>query len=68
LVEDGQEGFLVPPADPEALASKISELLRDPKLCAALGAKGQAKVAREYSLEKMIQGYEALYDRYLHTP
>jgi glycosyltransferase involved in cell wall biosynthesis len=65
MVEDGREGFLIPPADAEALASRISELLSNPALGTALGENGQMKVVRQFSLERMVKKYENLYQRYL---
>ena len=40
IVDDGQTGFLMPPADPNALAEKICELLDNPQRAAALAASG----------------------------
>jgi glycosyltransferase involved in cell wall biosynthesis len=68
VVEDGQDGFLVPPGDPKALASRIMDLLHDPGLRATLGSRGQTKVKQHFSLERMVKNYEALYDQLLHTP
>lgn len=38
LVEDGVEGFLVPPFDTDALAQRLEQVLADPELAARLGA------------------------------
>jgi glycosyltransferase involved in cell wall biosynthesis len=65
VVEDGREGFLVPPTDVEALASKIGVILRDPWLGAMLGVNGRIKVSAHFSLEKMVKDHEALYARCL---
>jgi glycosyltransferase involved in cell wall biosynthesis len=44
VVRDGENGVLVPPADPGALASALGRL-RDPGMRARLGAAGPASVA-----------------------
>jgi glycosyltransferase involved in cell wall biosynthesis len=64
-VEDGRTGILVPPRDPEALAEGLLLLLRDPALAERMGASGRARVQEEYSLEKMVQSYQDLYDELL---
>jgi glycosyltransferase involved in cell wall biosynthesis len=67
VIDDGQTGALVPPADPEALAGKICELLADPARAEALGEAARAKAHRLYSLEQMIRQYESLYLRILNS-
>ena len=44
LITDGQDGILVPPQDPAALAAALLRLARDPALCIALGVAGRARV------------------------
>jgi glycosyltransferase involved in cell wall biosynthesis len=52
VIADGENGLLVPPADPAALADAIARLLRSPQLCARLGAAGQARVRQEFDLAR----------------
>ncbi len=66
IVDDGRTGFLVPPADPDALAGKICELLANPERAADLARTARAKVASSFTLEKMIPEYERLYERCLN--
>jgi glycosyltransferase involved in cell wall biosynthesis len=67
IVEDGETGFLVPPADPQALAAKVCEILRDPDLGARLGVRAREAVERRFTLSKMVSEYEALYQRCLEA-
>jgi phosphatidylinositol alpha-1,6-mannosyltransferase len=46
LIEDGVNGLLVPPNDPERLTQALDRLLRDEALCAELGRRG-AKIVRQ---------------------
>jgi len=62
MIRDGQDGFLVPPADAEALAAKICLLLEQPEWAATLAQEGQRKIARQFSMEGMIRQYEELYE------
>jgi glycosyltransferase involved in cell wall biosynthesis len=63
MIRDGRDGFLVPPADVDSLAAKISALLDDPGLAAALSREARAAIAREFSISRMIDAYSALYER-----
>lgn len=66
LVVDGTTGTLVPPADPEqlasALASYISDGDGDSDLARRHGAAGRARVEQHYSIAAMLASYLALYD------
>jgi starch synthase len=49
VVADGETGLLVPPGEPEALATAINSVIRDPGLAAALGARGRERAVAEFS-------------------
>jgi glycosyltransferase involved in cell wall biosynthesis len=59
LVQDGTNGFLIPPGDVPALADRLRRLLDDPALRAAMGAKGRT-VASAHSLSAMADAHMAL--------
>ncbi|WP_136442053.1 glycosyltransferase family 4 protein [Pacificoceanicola onchidii] len=50
LVEDGENGKLVPPGDADALKEALQTLLADPELRRSFGKNGQAKVAAEFEV------------------
>ena len=64
-VVDGVTGLLVPPADPVRLAGAIRGLLADGALASRMGEEGRARVRREFSLRKMIEGVTGVYDELL---
>jgi len=61
LVADGVTGRLVPPSHPDALAAAILEVLDHPNRGAAFGQAGRMRIAREYSFDRMVAQFEALY-------
>lgn len=60
VIVDGQTGFLVPPAHPQALADAIIRCLTNPDLADAMGRRAQAEAER-YSITGMIAKIDRLY-------
>lgn len=58
-----ETGLLVPEGDAGALGAALLRLLRDPELAERMGAAGRERVARLFSLERMIREREALFLR-----
>ena len=67
IVEDGKTGFLIPTADPNAMAQKICELLDNPQRAAALAGAAREKVTSSFTLDRMIGEYVRLYERLLNV-
>ncbi len=63
IVEDGATGFLVPAGDPTAWAKRVSNLLSDPIMAAAMGQQARERVEERYSLQEMVAHIESLYRR-----
>jgi glycosyltransferase involved in cell wall biosynthesis len=62
IVVDGVTGLLVPPRDPKALAEAIIALLQDREQAEAMGQAGRERVERYFSVQRMVQQTEALYE------
>ncbi len=60
-----EEGLLVKPKDPAELAAAITTLLRDPKLRAEFGQRGQA-LAQHYSWDHVAHRVLSYYERILY--
>ena len=60
LVNDGVNGFLVPPADPQAMAERILFLMENPETGRRMAAKA-AETAAAYGSAAMVRKIEALY-------
>jgi colanic acid/amylovoran biosynthesis glycosyltransferase len=50
LVEEGVNGFLVPPSNVKALSDRIATLLADSDLRHRLGQQGRAKVSQDFNI------------------
>jgi glycosyltransferase involved in cell wall biosynthesis len=62
VIEDGVCGFLVPPADPRALARRTAELLADDEARRRMGQSGRQRVRAKFSLEVQAEGYRRLFE------
>ncbi len=61
VVEEGVTGLLVPPGDPQALASACARLLKDPESAARMGQAGIARARTEFGIERLVREIEVLY-------
>lgn len=61
LVQDGVTGLVVPPGDPEALATALLRLLREPSTALRLGAAARARYEAKYKAETMSRALEQLF-------
>lgn len=68
LIRDGEDGLLVPPSDPEALAASLSSLLLDLSLRLRIGTSARRSVLERFSLERMVGDYERLYSELVKEP
>lgn len=64
LIRDGQDGLLVPPGEPEALARACAAVLSDPVLAASF-VRSAGERRRAFTVEKMVAETERFYDRIL---
>ena len=65
VVRNEETGFLVPPRNPEVLASKISLLLQDRRVAQEFGAKGRRRADEKFGHGRMIDAYLQLYGKAL---
>lgn len=63
-----ETGLLVPPGDPVRLAEAVEDLLTHPDRARALGERGRARVVREFSVDRMVEGNLAVYRELLQEP
>jgi glycosyltransferase involved in cell wall biosynthesis len=65
IVRHGENGLLVPPYEPVALAQALHRLLQDPVLRAQMGKQGRAIVTAEFSEEQVIKETLSVYSELL---
>jgi len=65
IVQNHETGYLVPPKQPQALASAILELIRDSKKAEQMGQCGQQFVKRKFSVDRLVSDTENLYEELL---
>ncbi len=66
-VKEGVTGFIVPPENPDAIASAITQLLCNPHRAAEMGLAGKALAAKEFTLEAMMNRTTKVYRDLLAT-
>ena len=68
LVQNGENGFLVPPKDDVAFAEKVLQLYDDAALWERMAQAGQKQV-KKFALEPVLEANRALYGELLgETP
>ncbi len=65
VVVDGVNGLLVPPGDPEVLTQALGRLCRAPAERELLGEEAAETVRSTYTWERVVEGFEAVYDEVL---
>jgi glycosyltransferase involved in cell wall biosynthesis len=62
VIEDGVTGRLVPPGDAAALADALEGFHGRPDAALKLGRGGEERVHASYTWERVVEGFEMLYD------
>ena len=65
IIIDGKTGFLVSPKDWRNLAHCVKSLLKNQKMREELGNRGKEFVSRNFSLGRMVEDTEKLYEEFI---
>ncbi|HVO65291.1 MAG TPA: TIGR03088 family PEP-CTERM/XrtA system glycosyltransferase, partial [Syntrophales bacterium] len=65
LVDEGKTGLLVPPKHPMAMTEAILKYANNSEMLIRHGQAGRRKAEIQFSIEKMVQGYQQVYDSVL---
>lgn len=63
LICNNFNGFLIRPLDPNALAEKLIELLKNKNLQTSFGLNGREIIEKNYTLQTMVQSYSKIYSK-----
>jgi glycosyltransferase involved in cell wall biosynthesis len=55
IVEDGVNGFIVPPNDPAALGARVRQLAEDPALVQRMGEEGRRRAVERWSWDHVAR-------------
>jgi len=61
VVDDGVNGFLVPPQNTTLLAERLIELIENPDLRSQFGKAGREKVLNEFTVDKVVEETMSIY-------
>jgi glycosyltransferase involved in cell wall biosynthesis len=67
VVDEGEDGFLVEPGAPAALAERLERLAREPELRERMGERGRARVLDRYAVSRLVDDIDALYRELLQA-
>lgn len=67
IFKDGVDGILIDPGNPELLAAKVTELLSDPEMRAAIGQNAYDAVTRKFGIGDTVRKIQAIYEKVCPT-
>jgi len=67
VVADGETGYLVAAHDQRSMAARIVQLLKDDGLRTRMGEAGRARARALFTVERMVAGTLAVYERLAGT-
>lgn len=65
VIENGETGVLVRPGEVQEFVDAISFFKRHPERISVMGEKARRAISEQFTVERMVQKTEALYDRLL---
>jgi len=63
MIDDGDTGFLVPPADAAAMAVSLAKLIEDKPLRSQMGERARARFEKDFTLSEQLRTTESIYEQ-----
>jgi L-malate glycosyltransferase len=63
IIEDGREGYLLPPREPAAWAGAIERIVESPERAREMGRAGRRRVQEAFTVERHVAATLELYER-----
>jgi len=64
MIEEGRNGFLVPPREPEALSDALFRVVSDRDVARTMGRESRQLVRERFSVDRMVRDTEQLIDSF----
>jgi len=64
IIENGRNGYLVPPTDSNAIADRVLELYHNPELQREIGIDARQAIETKFNLRKNVQRFKDLLNHY----
>lgn len=64
MIQEGENGILIPPDDPQAILSALLPLLSDPALRLQFGVNGRNLIEKKYSLSAVAEKLNEVYRKF----
>jgi glycosyltransferase involved in cell wall biosynthesis len=61
VIDDGEQGLLVPANDAQSMAAAVTRLLLDSSLATSMGQKGRRRVEARFTAQHYVDGVQAIY-------
>jgi glycosyltransferase involved in cell wall biosynthesis len=68
IATDNVDALLVPPRDPDSMATALGKLINDAHLRTRLGEAGALRIRNSFSLDACVSAYLRLYELMLRQP
>ncbi|MEN6384943.1 MAG: glycosyltransferase family 4 protein [Phycisphaerales bacterium] len=67
IINNGEDGIIVPAGDVDALTVAIRKLINDPKLCFELGIRARKKVEEKYAISMVVPAIAQWYEQIIRN-